>query len=160
MLGQFATTLSVARKRFARFVDEGRADGHQELFYGGDSDSRVVGEEDFVRSILKIRPPRTRRPKLEELTAYVCSGYGLTCSELLAEGRERRRAEARAVVAFLAIRSHTATLTALAQYFGRDASTLAHAVSRLAERSRKSSDFASALKHHLHAISQIAKPDP
>jgi REP-associated tyrosine transposase len=154
VLGQFGTTVTLARKRFAPFVEEGRGEGHQGLFYGGASDARIVGEEDFVRSVLKIKPSRTRRPQLKEITAYVCAAYSLTLAELLAEGRERRRAEARALLAYLAIKSHAASLTALARYFERETSTLAHAVSRLAERSRKSQDFASALSNHLYAISQ------
>ena len=154
VLGQFSRTVGLARQRFARFVEEGLGQGHQELFYGGDSDSRVVGEEDFVRSVLKVRPARTPAPELNELIAYVCRVYSLTPAELLAQGRERRRAEARALLAWLAISSRAASLTSLAQRFGRDISTLAHGISRLMERSRESPAFASALDQHLHAINQ------
>ena len=72
----------------------------------------------------------------------------------LPAGRARLPAEARALLAWLALKTHAASLTALSQTFGRDISTLSHALSRLEERSRKSHAFAKALRRHLYAISQ------
>jgi len=154
VLGQFASRIGVARMRFARFIHEGKAEGHNAAFYGGQADSRIVGEEDFVRTILKPEARRHRAPSIAELATYVCRRYRLNEKELLAAGRARRPAEARALLAWLALKTLAASLTRLSQTFGRDISTLSHALSRLEERSRKSHAFAKALRRHLYAISQ------
>lgn len=154
VLGQFGSRAGLARSRYARFVNDGKAKGHNEAFYGGESDSRIVGEEDFVRAVLKPEPKRPKAPSIEELVAHVCRRHKLTEKELLAAGRARLPAEARALLAWLALRTQAAPLTQLAQLFRRDISTLSHAVSRLEERSRKSSTFARALNRHIYAISQ------
>lgn len=154
VLGQFGARAGPARLRYARFVNDGKAEGHNETFYGGQADSRIVGEEDFVKAILKSKPARRRVPPISELTSYACRSYGLTPKALLAAGRARRPAEARALIAWLALKTQAAPLTLLAQTFGRDISTLSHALSRIEERSRKSAAFAKALSQHLYAISQ------
>jgi len=110
-LGQFAKSVRTARQRFARFVEDGRDDGHQDLFYGGEADSRVIGEEDFVRSLVKLETSRGKRPRLEDIAAYVSTGYSMTIKAMLAQGRARQRAEARALVARLATKSGCASLT-------------------------------------------------
>lgn len=153
VLGQFASSAAVARRRYARFVEEARSEGHSEVFYGGKADSRVVGEEDFVKRVIK-RPARVKPPRLETIVAYVCKHYGLTRKALLAQGRSRLPAEARALLAWLATKSKAGTLANLAADFGRDLSTVSHALSRLQERSRNSRSFASTLEQHLYAISQ------
>lgn len=139
VLGQFGTRVGTARLRYARFVNDGKAEGHNEVFHGGQVDSRIVGEEDFVRGVLKSKPTRHRAPSIKELTAYVCRGYRMSEKDLLTTGRTRQPAEARALIAWLALKTQAAPLTALAQAFGRDISTLSHALSRIEERSRKSS---------------------
>jgi REP-associated tyrosine transposase len=153
VLGQFGATVGVARRRYAQFIEAGRSEGHSEVFYGGVADSRVVGEEDFVQAMLK-RPRREKPPHLTAIEAYVCEQYALTRQALRAEGRSRLPAEARALLAWLAVKSKASTLANLARYVGRDISTLSHALSRLEERSRNSPGFASTLNQHLYALSQ------
>ena len=59
VLGQFAATAGVARRRFADFVEAGRGEGHSQRFYGSKADPRVVGEEDFLKKVL---PKKSRGP--------------------------------------------------------------------------------------------------
>ena len=154
MLGQFAKTAARARERYADFINAGSKEGHQEFFYGGKADARVVGEEDFVRGVLQLKASSVRAPRLHDIVGHVCHSYELRETELLAPGRARAAAEARAVVAWLALKTKAASLSALAQYFGRDISTLSHAVSRVDRRSRNSRALANALKRQLYAITQ------
>ena len=154
VLGQFGSRIGLARTRFAHFIHEGKTEGHNPAFYGGQADARIVGEEDFVRTILKPKPHRRQPPELGQVVTYVCRRYRLTEKELLAAGRARRPAEARTLVAWLAIQTKAASLTRLAQTFGRDISTLSHALSRIEQRSRKSATFSKTLRRHLYAISQ------
>ena len=154
VLGQFGARNSAARTRYARFVNDAITEGHSEVFYGGQADARIVGEADFVKTILKSKVKRAKAPALEDLVAYVRPRYQLTQAALLAPGRARQPAQARALVCWLAIKTQAASLTALAHAFKRDISTLSHAVSRLDARSRTDAAFADMLDRHLNAISQ------
>ncbi len=154
VLGQFGVRLGTARARYARFIEEGKTEGHNDTFYGGKTDSRVVGEEDFVKTILKPKPARRRTPSINEIVTHVCRRYRLSEKQLLAAGRARLPAEARALIAWLALKARAASLTTLAQTFGRDISTLSHALSRLDHRAQHSKAFARTLDRHLYAISQ------
>jgi chromosomal replication initiation ATPase DnaA len=73
---------------------------------------------------------------------------------VILRGNARQPAEARALVCWLAIKTHAASLTALAHAFTRDVSTLSHAASRIDARSRTDSAVADTLDQHLNAISQ------
>lgn len=154
VLGQFGSRNSAARPRYARFVNDAIAQGHSEVFYGGQADARIVGEADFVKTVLKSKVKRARTPALEDLLAYVRPRYQLTEAALLAPGRARLPAAARALVCWLAIKTQAASLTTLARVFKRDISTLSHAASRLDARSRADSVVAGTLDRHLKAISQ------
>jgi putative transposase len=156
VLGQFGERLAPARARFAAFVEEGRAEGHSEVFYGGKDDSRVVGEEDFVKKVLprKARAPRPRPPTLSAIVAHVCRSASITEAALKAPGKGRSQAHARALIGWLSVKSKAATLTRVANHFHREISTISHAVSALEERSRNSDSFANILDQHLYAIYQ------
>ena len=154
LLSLFGARIGAARSRFAAFVEEGLAEGHSEVFYGGEADARVVGEEDFVARVLPRKQRGPKPPSLPAIVAYVCASASMRKAELLAPGKSRPAAHARALVGWLAARSKAATLTAVAERFQRDLSTLSHAVSALEERSRNSESFANALNDHLYAICQ------
>ena len=104
--------------------------------------------------MLKSEAKRAKIPALEDLLAYVRACYRLTQATLLAPGRTRQPAAARALVCWLAIKTPAASLTTLANAFNRDISTLSHAASRLDARSRADSVVADMLDRHLKAISQ------
>ena len=154
LLGQFGERLRSARLRFAAFVDAGARDGHSDVFYGGQADGRVVGEEDFVKKVLprKIREPKP--PSLSAIVAHVCQSVSMSEAALKAAGKGRPQAQARALIGWLVVKSKATTLTRVAAHFRRELSTLSHAVSALEERSRNSERFANALNQHLYAIYQ------
>ena len=154
VLGLFGTRLGVARARYAAFVGAAGAEGHSDVFYGGKDDSRVVGEEDFVKKVLPKKARGPKPPSLSAIVAYVCQVASLSEAALKAQGKARAAAQARALVGWLAVKSRTTTLTRVATHFHRELSTLSHAVSALEERSRNSVSFASVLNQHIYAIYQ------
>ena len=154
VLGQFGERLRSARQRFAAFVDAGARDGHSDVFYGGQADGRVVGEEDFVKKVLPRKIRETKPPSLSAIVAHVCQSVSMSEAALKAAGKGRSQAQARALIGWLAVKSKAATLTRVAAHFRRELSTLSHAVSSLEERSRNSERFANALNQHLYAIYQ------
>lgn len=119
VLGQFGSRLAVARARFAAFIEAGRAEGHSEVFYGGKDDSRVVGEEDFVKKVLPKKARGTKPPSLSAIVAYVCQVASLSEAALKAPGKGRTEAKVRALAGRLARKSQTATLTRVADHFHR-----------------------------------------
>ncbi len=154
VLGQFGIRLGVARTRFAAFVETASAEGHSEVFYGGKDDSRVVGEEDFVKKVLPRKARAPKPPPLAAIVAQVCRSASLSEAALKAPGKGRAEAKARALVGWLARKSNAATLSRVATHFHRELSTLSHAVSALEERSRNSESLANVLEQHLAAIFQ------
>jgi REP element-mobilizing transposase RayT len=154
VLGQFGERIGPARNRFAAFVDDGRGEGHSEVFYGGRADGRVVGEEDFVKKVLPEKVSEARPPSMSAIVAHVCRSASMSEAALKATGKGRSHAQARALIGWLAVRSKAATLTQVAAHFHREISTLSHAVSTLEKRSRNSEGFANALNQHLYAIYQ------
>ena len=154
VLGQFGARAGFARRAFARFIEQGKSEGHSDVYYGGQADSRVVGEEDFVKGVLKSKVKSAKRPTLARIVTHVCKECALSKVALLAEGRRRAPAQARALVAWLAVKTKASSLAAVAEYLGRDISTVSHALACLDERSRSSAAFANALDRHIYAISQ------
>ena len=154
VLGQFAPGVREARVRFAEFVQVARSEGHVDTFYGGTEDSRVVGEEDFLKKVLPKRTPGTKPPSLSTIVAYVCRRASMSEAALKAPGKGRPQAHARAMIGWLAAKTGAATLTQVANRFHRELSTLSHAVTALEERSRNSESFANTLNEHLYAIYQ------
>jgi REP element-mobilizing transposase RayT len=154
VLGQFGTRLGVARARFAAFVEAGVSEGHSEVFYGGQADARVVGGEDFVKRVRPKREAKIKAPSLKQVVAYVCEGYGLTEAALRAPGKGRQAAQARTLVAWLAVQARSCTLAEVAHHFARDPSTISHLVTRLEKLSRSSVTVSETLRKHLNTVLQ------
>ncbi len=137
VLGQFGSTVGIARRRYARFVADGASQGHRADLYGGEHDSRVVGQEDFVARSVSVEILGTRPPTLAALMNLVCKDSALTPTQLAAAGRTRAPARARAAVAWLCIRTGAGTLVEIAATTGRDASTLSHGMAALAAEAER-----------------------
>ena len=71
----------------------------------------------------------------------VLESYRLTPAELAVRGRRRKPAEARGVIAALAVQRGVATLTAVARRYHRDVATLSEAVRRVQLRLNDSGAF-------------------
>jgi hypothetical protein len=93
---------------------------------------------------------------LAGMLAYVCRSHRLSEKQLLAAGRARLLAEARALTAWLALKTQAATLTALAQTFGRSPpSAMPSSVSKNVRESPPLS-----LRRSADIFMQLDKPDP
>ena len=93
-----------ARRRYAKFVADGMGEGHRADFHGGGQDARVLGDDRFVERVLaeggaSVRPDLT----LADVEGNVLAVYRLAPAELGVRGRQRKPAEARAVIAALAV---------------------------------------------------------
>ena len=53
------------------------------MFYGGQADSRVVGEEDFANAMLRKKARGPKPPSLRTIVGYVCRSASMSEAELI-----------------------------------------------------------------------------
>jgi REP element-mobilizing transposase RayT len=155
VLSQFGQRASVARRAYQRFVAEGQAEGYREEFHRGTDDSRLLGEDSFVQRILGKRESRALRPPaVRTLVHAVCRAYEVKEDQLASASRQRWLAEARGLIAWLALNHGSATLTELAGRFNRDVSALSLAVRRIEAQCNESSSFRARVEKLNNSITQ------
>ncbi|MBN1956783.1 MAG: transposase [Desulfuromonadales bacterium] len=137
-----------AMMKFHSFVNDG-AESPAEIDFcrGGEDDPRILGDDAFVRGVLKLSRQKYR-PKVspDRVMRVVLERYKLSEKELAAPGKNRHCAEARAYLAWLHLETGCGTLTALGEQLGRDVSSLSSAVRRLQLKAKK--DELTAEKFH------------
>lgn len=141
VLSQFSQNPRAAAQSYQRFIQEGIGGRHAERFHAGSTDTRILGSDRFIERVLG--PDVTERcppPSLSTIVQAVCQTYGLSPDELTAPGTRRLPAQARALVALIATQTGAASLTAVAQHFGRDVATLSTGIRRLTLRVRAGED--------------------
>lgn len=96
----------------------------------------VKGGEEFARRVLSraaVSPLLTARWTIESIAAAAASAGGLSIDELKKRGQLARPSEARTIAAYYA-RKARIPVSRMANYFGRDESTLIRALGRLEVR--------------------------
>ncbi len=158
VLGQLAKRLPTARKRYVRFVNDGIGEGWREDFHRGTEDARVLGDDRFMERVSGVAGKRPANLlQLDSIMEVVCGSYDVSKVDLSTPGRRRDLAEARALVAYLAITFGKVSLTEVATRFERDVATLSTGVRRLTLRSR-SDRISQAAKAVLRKGSPISRP--
>jgi len=157
ILSQFSKRLTNARRAYARFIEEGKGEGHREQYHkGSGTDSRILGDDEFVDRILEEKPGRRRRSSLEEILGKVCRSYSVRKVDLKRAGKDRRLSEARGMAAWLVLESGVSTLGELSKAVGRDVTTLSSSAKRLQIRSKTDSGLATRMREVSEGISIIA----
>lgn len=142
VLGQFSKRISTARKGYDEFIKGGIGEGYREEFYKGAEDSRILGEDRFVEQILgKVNERVPKSPPLAALEWRVSQMYGILTEELSSPGRSRHLAEARGVVAWLAVNLGSGNLREIGERFRRDGSAMSVAMRRIEHRAKASRGF-------------------
>ncbi len=128
-----------ALMKFHAYVNEGSAEEAKVNFRrGSEYDPRILGDEDFVRGVMKLsRQKYQPRISSEKVLRIVLERYKLTEAELAAPGKNRLNAEARAYLAWLYLETGCDTMTALGERLGREVSSLSSAVRRLQLKAKK-----------------------
>jgi len=124
VLKSFGKTDKSARTAFERFVDAGRQQGERTDLMRGNEGGRVLGNSKFVNKALK--PPKVvpKPMTLSQLVKRVCREEGVKEQTLKNESRARRESQIRQTITYLAMEMDIATLTALAERFNRDLTTM------------------------------------
>jgi chromosomal replication initiation ATPase DnaA len=138
-LAAFGPTLGQARRGYEQFVMDGLDDGHRSEFYGTSGrDSRVLGDEEFVESIVAL--PRQRKKTevtMKALLSAVCVVYDISLDEI-SSGR-RLASEARSMSAWITSETTGCTIAQLAAATVRAPSSLSSAAKRIEARARQDS---------------------
>ncbi len=73
VLGQFDRSVTKARQRYNAFIADGGGLTHQEQFYRGETDTRVLGDDRFLETVLG--GPCQSKAKLPSFQETVTMGY-------------------------------------------------------------------------------------
>ena len=124
VLAAFGKSARRAVPGFDRYVDAGRDEARRDDLMRGTDGGRLLGDARFRRKAL--RPPKVTAPpmSLAKLVRLVCREEGVKESALRDESRARRESAIRQTIAWLALEFDIASLTALAERFNRDLTTM------------------------------------
>jgi putative transposase len=155
VLSQFSRQKAAAKRRYAKFIQEGLGEGYRIEFHsGGEEDARVLGEDRFVTRVFKRENTRLKPPSVNKIVRVVCHHYGIKEQELSDRSRQRHLAEARGVIAWMVVQNESGTLTALAQKFNRDLSALSLAVRKIGELRKEKKEFDRKLMSFKNSVTQ------
>ncbi len=124
ILNQFGKSDKVARRAFGKFVQAGKHEGSRDDLMRGNHGGRLLGNARFCKKALK--PPKTTPTVMSvaELVKRVCREEGVKEALLQSESRARRESQLRQLITFLAIELNVGSMSALAQRFNRDLTTM------------------------------------
>lgn len=132
VLGQFGKRIAMARRRYGQFIEQGLGEGYREEFHHGAEDARLLGDDDFLeKTYRQVAAKILKPPTLKQVIHAVCRDYGFKRSDLSAATRQRRPAEARAMIGLLSVELGSGSLTEVGKCFGRDVVTLSEGVKRV-----------------------------
>ena len=142
VLERFGKTPGRAVAAFERFVDAGRDETARDDLMRGTDGGRLLGDARFRRKAL--RPPKPVEPpmSLARLVRLVCKEEGVKESALRDESRARRESAIRQTIAWLALEFDIASLTALADRFNRDLTTMSRNQRYFRDRLAEDSELA------------------
>jgi hypothetical protein len=161
VLGYFGKTVRSAKKAYLSYMKEGLNQGRREELVGGGlirslggwsevkklrsegkahmmSDERILGESEFVDSVLSAAGEiYERRYKLKALgydlhriAKRVAEIYGMEIQEVLSKGRQNRKVQARSLLCFWAVRESGMSLRDLARELEMSGPGIGYAVER------------------------------
>jgi putative transposase len=161
VLYSFGKTVRRARREYFSYVEAGVGQGHRRDLIGGGlirslggweeveklrlrgrdhikSDERILGDSDFVGSVLgQAEEEYTRQCALrkrgydvQRIAERVAEIYGVKIREVLGRGRQKQRVNARSLFCFWAVRELGTSVTGLARQLGMSPAGVGYAAQR------------------------------
>jgi hypothetical protein len=145
ILAYFGQTISLARKSYRAYVQEGIEKGKRKDLLGGGlirsmggweeakashkgrerikGDERILGDSDFVMEVLRTSGEQLKRKSqlkasginLEKLTGRVAVLFGIESDKLLSPGKYKHIVDARSILCYWAVRELDISATDLAK---------------------------------------------
>lgn len=124
VLSTFGKTARGSVPKFTKYVEAGKSEGERPDLMRGTDGGRLLGDARFAKKALK--PPKTvaRPMSLSQLVKLVCKEESIKEAELKNASRARRESSIRQTITYLAMELDIASLTALADRFNRDLTTM------------------------------------
>jgi REP element-mobilizing transposase RayT len=127
----FAANPIRARERYRAFVLQGiGAPRDPQLTEAPRGEPRVLGDEEFLRTIRPQQPTATKDESLQSIVEKTCGELGVSVSELRSPSQLRRITRARGLVTARALAAQAAPLSEVARYLNRSVSALSRAAER------------------------------
>jgi hypothetical protein len=161
VLGYFGRTVRRAKKAYLNYVDAGVEQGRRDELTGGGlirslggwselkrlrlkgqahimSDERILGESEFVDSVLRQANERYERGyelkrlgyNLDRIAKKVGEIYGIEKDEVFSKGRQQRKVKARSLLCYWAVREAGMSLRELARQLKMSGPGVGFAVER------------------------------
>lgn len=124
VLSSFGKTAKTSTKAFARFVDAGKDETERTDLVRGSEGGRVLGDKKFVKKALKPLKVAPAPMTQSQLVKRVCREESIKEAALKSDSRARRESQIRQSITYLAMEMNIATLTAMADRFNRDLTTM------------------------------------
>jgi len=155
---QFGKTESAAHAAYLHFMGQTTEEELLEQLRHGSRDGRVLGDENFIKDVLKQNSETfLAEIAIEQLVDVVAHVYQVSPWEMTSAGRSRHLAEARAMTALIGMDHCTFLLTDLARYFNRNISSMSKMVKVIRARVTKSRLMDEKLGHIKDQITTIRK---
>jgi len=130
----FGNTELIARAAYTDFMQKDQQDSMLELFRkGGQTDDRVLGNDDFLESVTGPSAVPNAELNLEQIVDATCAKYGVDKENLRSASRDRKFARIRAEIGSRARENGTATVQEIASYFGRSHAAISRAITKFAK---------------------------
>lgn len=136
LLMQFSPRKEVARKEYARFINNRISQGHREDLYDL-KDQCLLGTDEFVEDIqrwLNEEPRTIYDISLEEIVSEVSSVFNVPTALFYTSNRNRQGALARSVVGYLARDLSGYQIKTVAEHFRRDPVVISQGIKRIEEK--------------------------
>ncbi len=124
VLASFGKTAKRSKAAFAKYVKEGTDEGVRTDLVRGTEGGRVLGSRRFVKKVLKPVKAVPKPMTLNQLVKRVCVAEDIKEPALKNESRARHESQIRQTITYLAMEMNVATMTALADRFNRDLTTM------------------------------------
>ena len=131
VLSMFGDSAVISRRRYCKFVQQSDDVMIPAFKVGGQTDNRILGDDEFANSVAAEIHDRQIPDNLDEIIMRFCVKYDITEEELRSKSRLRRNARIRAEITLAAIEANTATLATMARRFKRSESVLSRSMARL-----------------------------
>jgi DNA-binding transcriptional ArsR family regulator len=137
VLAQFGPTRQSARRHYVKFMGQQQPASVIRLLRAGvNKNDRVLGDDNWRSAVLnefELKDER-RLKSLDDIVREKCGQHSVTEAELAAPSRARQLARIRAEIALEATELGAASVTQIAQRFGRSQPALSRAVNSLRDK--------------------------
>lgn len=132
VLQMFGQSDECAQRNYAEFINAPQEDSIQILLRAGcKRDSRHIGSDDWLEKSKTVEPRVGAQKSLDEIIVEHCRNHAVTEAELRSTSRSHKLAAVRAEIASDAVAVQSATITEVANRFGRTQPALSRAMRRL-----------------------------